>query len=305
MKITETGRAQWLLRVTACIIAVTLPGIAVQSRVRAADDEIVFSSSRNCNWDLWTVQVDTGTLHQLTATSRQEKSPVWSPDKKRIVFADNSGGLYIMDRDGSNARPISTGQNVTGQPKWRPDGHAILFVSFFSQTGDTSKVYSINIDEPAGRGPELLVDRQALVQHPDWSPDGRHILYSMFRRGAFGEPREELWLRDLDAETDTEVTRTGVQNVNASISPDGKNLVFESTLRDNADIWLLALDEYRLTRLTEHPGYDGEPCWSPDGKRIAFVSTKDGSRAIWIMNKDGSNKKLVVKGGGDYRAPDW
>lgn len=270
-----------------------------------AADEIVFCSSRTGNWDIWTVQVDTGKLRQLTSTPQQEKAPAWSPDGRRIAFADNLGEIYIMDRDGTNVRHIETGQRIAGQPSWHPDGTKLLFVSFLTSEGDTSKVYLVDVTETPSADPELIIDREALVQHPSWLHSGSKIVYSLFRRGTFGEPIEELWLRDFDGMTDKQVTRTGVQNVEGSVSPDGKHLVFESTMRDNADVWLIAVDEYRIDRMTKHPGYDGEPCWSPDGKRIVFVSTKDGSRAIWIMNRDGTEKRLVVKGGGDYRAPDW
>jgi TolB protein len=251
------------------------------------------------------VDVDTGDLKQITTTAADERSPCWSPDKGQIAYSNNLGELWVVNRDGTGARKLETGQEQCDQPDWHPDGGSLLFVAYLVRQGERSKVYSMRVAGEKAGSVDLLVDRDSLVQYPAWLPDGQAIIYSQFKRGSLEEPIEELWVREIANGQDTQITRTGVQNVNADYSPDGRKILFVSTLRDNHDVWCLAADAQRLVRLTTHHGFDGEPCWSPAGDRIAFVSTVDGHRNVWVMKADGSEKQQLTQGSGDCRDPDW
>ena len=64
--------------------------------------------------------------------------PQISPDGKHVVyvrrFADvmtdkRLSNLWIVDADGSNHRPLTTGKQNDGSPRWSPDGKQLLFVS--------------------------------------------------------------------------------------------------------------------------------------------------------------------------------
>jgi len=280
--------------------------IALTVVASAWADELVFCSVRSGNWELWAVDVGSGRLRQITRTAAQERAPCWSPDKKRIAYANNLGELWIVNSDGSAAREIRTGQTQCGQPNWHPTEDSLLFVGFSSAEGDISRIYSMSVAGESARDPKLVVDRDALLQHPAWLPDGTALIYSLFTRGRFQEPIEELWVREVASGRDIEVTRTGVQNTNAVWSPDGTKVVFASTLGDNSDIWCMSSTAgHQLLRLTVYPGFDGDPCWSPRADRIAFVSTRDGTRNIWTMNADGTDKKPLTTGTADCSDPDW
>ena len=59
--------------------------------------------------------------------------PRWSPDGARLAFvADRSGNLdvFVMEADGSNVQPLTTGPERDTLPSWSPDGETILYVSF-------------------------------------------------------------------------------------------------------------------------------------------------------------------------------
>ena len=51
-----------------------------------------------------------------------------SPDGKTIVF-DLLGDLYTISATGGAATRITSGSGFDGQPRWAPDGTAIVFVS--------------------------------------------------------------------------------------------------------------------------------------------------------------------------------
>ncbi len=73
-----------------------------------------------------------------------------------------------------------------------------------------------------------------------------------------------------------------------ALSPDGKQVAFQSRKDGNWEIYLLRLDSGQVGRLTNDLAYDGAPSWSPDGQRIAFESYRAGDLDIWVMNADGS-----------------
>lgn len=74
-----------------------------------------------------------------------------------------------------------------------------------------------------------------------------------------------------------------------SLSPDGKQLAFQSHKDGNWEIYVVRLDGGQAIRVTNDPAYDGSPTWSPDGRRIAFESYRAGDLDIWTMNADGSD----------------
>ena len=108
--------------------------------------------------------------------------PQISPDGKHVVyvrrFADvmtdkRLANLWIVDADGANHRPLTTGKQNDASPRWSPDGSQLLFVSErdgaaqiyrrFMDTGETARVTNLT-ESPAGIA---------------WSPDGKWISFAM------------------------------------------------------------------------------------------------------------------------------
>jgi dipeptidyl aminopeptidase/acylaminoacyl peptidase len=77
---------------------------------------------------------------------------------------------------------------------------------------------------------------------------------------------------------------------NPDWSPDGRSVVFESTLSGKYSIYVINGDGTGLRRLTADTSNNEQPRWSPDGKRIVFSSDRGGTGLdIHVMNADGSN----------------
>ncbi len=102
---------------------------------------IVFSSSRDKDWkrepqesDIFSVDVASGTVSQLTHRKGPDIEAVVSPDGKSIAytgFDDHFRGyenqrLYVMNRDGSNVRMLtgSFDRSVQG-PQWAGDSRSV------------------------------------------------------------------------------------------------------------------------------------------------------------------------------------
>jgi TolB protein len=81
-------------------------------------------SDGTTDWEICTLDLNTGRREQLTQGQGVSTRPVWSPDGTRIAFQSSRDGqlqLYVMNADGSDPHRLTwdaVGQNAL--PAWRP-----------------------------------------------------------------------------------------------------------------------------------------------------------------------------------------
>ena len=93
---------------------------------------IVFYSSRNGWWDIYSIDADGTNEIRLTTHETGEWAPTWSPDGGRIAFVSTRDGydsIHIMDSDGTNETRLTENYSQDGPPAWSPDGRRIAYVS--------------------------------------------------------------------------------------------------------------------------------------------------------------------------------
>ena len=74
-----------------------------------------------------------------------------------------------------------------------------------------------------------------------------------------------------------------------SLSPDGKSVVYAKTVGSDTDLYLLRIGGRNPVRLTpDSPSEDRQPAFSPDGERIAFRSGRDGG-GVFLMTASGES----------------
>lgn len=96
-----------------------------------AGSEIVFSSDRSGNGDLYVLDAESLDLRLLVGGDAKEIHASWSPDGTQVAFdSDRSGNLDIwrIDASGSNITQLTrTPDSIELVPSWSPDGGWILF----------------------------------------------------------------------------------------------------------------------------------------------------------------------------------
>jgi Tol biopolymer transport system component len=131
--------------------------------------KIAFQSNRDGDDEVFVMNADGSNQVQITANVATDGGPSWSPDGTKIAFS--SGGIKVMDPDGTNQTPLTTGASDS-QPDWSPDGAKIAFDS--PQDGDF-EIYAMNAD---GSGQTQLTLNLVVVDGgPAWSPDGTKIAF--------------------------------------------------------------------------------------------------------------------------------
>src|SRR5262249_53864398 len=104
------------------------------------------------NTNVWQIEL-TGTTtlrhpaKKLISSTRQDVSPQFSPDGRKIVFSSNRTGsweIWICDSDGHNAAPLTSFNHlITGSPRWSPDGRQIVFDA---RAEDSADIYVVNVE---------------------------------------------------------------------------------------------------------------------------------------------------------------
>jgi Tol biopolymer transport system component len=81
---------------------------------------------------IWLVD-DRGTLQTAERPAQQGRTPSWSPDGRWIAFESNRGdpsqlyAIFIMKRDGTAVRRMTSYSINANHPMWSPDGKQLVF----------------------------------------------------------------------------------------------------------------------------------------------------------------------------------
>jgi TolB protein len=130
---------------------------------------VVFQSrAGEGEYQIYTLDLETGLIVRLTHTLARNFRPSWSPDGSQIVFVSERDGqseLYVMNADGTDQRRLTSGglEHVRG-PVWSPDGEWILFNAELEGNTD---LYVVNL---SGAKIYRLTDHPDEDYHPDWRP---------------------------------------------------------------------------------------------------------------------------------------
>ena len=131
------------------------------------NEKIVFSSDRDGDLEIFSMDLNDGSIIQLTSNDALEQFPEWSPDGEQIVFTSDRYGddeLFLMDADGSNVRQLTSNNGLSVEPDWAPDGSQIAFAS--NRDGN----FEIWVVDADGSNPQKLTDTDADEFLPLWSP---------------------------------------------------------------------------------------------------------------------------------------
>ncbi len=284
--------------------------VASDSTAQVFESRIVFSSDRDGDWDIYSMDANGDNVVQLTDHPATDEDPACSPDGGRISFASERGvtrDLYVMDSDGDNVIRLTRDNFYESRPSWSPDGTRIAFGTFRFLVGN-SEIYAMDAD---GNNLTRLAKHKWHDVVPSWSPDGRKIAFVSVRDGGFNTP-QHIFVMNVDGTErrnftgDTHLRR----NWGPTWSPDGLKIAFKSRrlFRDGQrdDIFVITADGKELEQLTED-GRSKAPVYSPDGTKIAFVSGRRGDANIFLMDTNGRNVVNLTRTppGIDNRSPSW
>jgi len=254
---------------------------------------IAFSSDRGdplgSDNNIWTLDVRTGQLTELTTNPAEDTMPAWSPDDKEIVF--------ISSRDNyKSAWAVNVATKVERKVASAPTGGRIDAASY-GPGGQLVYESSVGFDSQLDLdGKPITKNEVAFPFRPSWvsaneffyTADGkikRRTLGGAVKVVPFSvnlevTPAENTYARKKRDFND-QAPRPVLGIERPMLSPDGKEIAFVAL----GDLWLLPVTGGKPQNLTNDAAYDLDPTWSPDGRFLAWSSDRGGGLLeIWIRD---------------------
>jgi Tol biopolymer transport system component len=136
-------------------------------------------------------------------------------------------------------------------------------------------------------------------------------------------PSFDIVVADLKGNIVRKLTTEEGYDAEATVSPDGKNIVFTSTRSGDLELYTMDIYGNNVKQITSELGYDGGAFFSPDGKKLVFRSSRPKTEEeireykellsqdlvmptnmeIYVCNVDGSDMKKVTNLGAANWAP--
>lgn len=176
-----------------------------------------------------------------------------------------------------------------------------------------------------------------------FTKDGKHVIYASTHLGSPDCPpvpdrskygnkyiwplydTYDIFMADFNGKIVKQLTNTKGYDAEATLSPDGKKMLYTSTKSGDLELWIMDLKTGKEKQVTNMLGYDGGAWFSPDGKKIIWRASRPTTAAeikeykdllaenlvaptnmeVWIANADGSHPKKVTAYGQANWAPTY
>src|SRR5579864_3348008 len=294
LKHTITHEDVWLMKHTGGLSVSPNGQWAVVSVSEPSYDPTKSSS------DLWIVPTDgSAPPRRLTSTKAAESGAAFSPDSTRLAFSTHREGdevdqIYVLPLNGGEALRVTSISTAASQPKWRPDGKAILF---------ESRVYPGAMDDEANK--KIAAERKARKYNARvydgfpfrfwdrWLDDlTPHVFVQVLQEGA--APKDLMAGSKLAASPGFDGVRSfGDAELEAEWAPDGASVVFTAIADKNVSAYApISSRIYRVpatggepVALTSGPASFTKPTFRPDGKALYSLETRRGDEDLYTLSR--------------------
>ncbi|HKB81437.1 MAG TPA: PDZ domain-containing protein [Thermoanaerobaculia bacterium] len=211
--------------------------------------------------------------------------------RTQIAFAW-AGQIWIVGRDGGEARRLVAGTARESNPAFSPDGSMVAY------SGDYDGNVDVYVVPSAGGQPQRLTWHPGADVVLGWTPDGKDVVFRS-PRNRTNDP-QQMFRVPVGGGFPAEVPLSRVQQ--ASYSPDGTHVAIQPNFQwepawkgyrggQTRMIWIADLADSSIVKIPqENNSNDGDPMWV--GDKIYFLSDRAGSMALYAY--DIPTRKVTV-----------
>lgn len=225
---------------------------------------------------------------------------------------------------------------------WSYDAKRLTFQSNNPRWGlKCDQIFDLDIEQAAGDTsyrPKMISTGMGRTTCSYYLKDNKHILYASTHLGGKVCPPDpphsgkylwaiydsyDIFIADQDGNIKRQLTNTKGYDAEATVSPDGKTIVFTSNRSGDLELWTMNIDGTNQKQITFGLGYDGGAFFSPDGKKLVFRASRPKTEEeireykellakglvaptnmeIYTCNVDGSDLKQITHLGKANWAP--
>jgi tricorn protease len=203
--------------------------------------------------------------------------------KTQIVF-NYAGDLWIVSRDGGEARQLTSGIGTETLPVFSPDGSMVAFSGEYDGNVD---VYVV----PASGGvPRRLTYHPADELVLGWTPDGKRILFTSWGN-SFMHFENQIYTVPVEGGFPTQLPIPIAWE--AALSPDAAHVAYVPHLQWEAawkryrggqttPIWIADLKDSSVTKVPRDNSNDHHPMWI--GDTVYFLSDRNGPVSLFAYD---------------------
>ncbi|MFT4760543.1 MAG: TolB protein [Paraglaciecola sp.] len=268
----------------------------------------------------------------------KEKTAVTEPIKTGAINTDTL--RYEQEVHLKNLRQMTFGGD-NAEAYFSFDNKQLVFQASNKAWGaDCDQIYIMSVDKGTeGKQPPLLSTGKGRTTCSYFMPGDTTILYASTHLGSEACPETprsvegkyvwgifpdfDIFVADLEGNIVKQLTNAPGYDAEATVSPDGKKIVFTSTRSGDLELWTMDMDGSNQTQVTSGLGYDGGAFFSPDSKKLLFRASRPqgdekqklykdllkqdmvqpSDMELYVCNVDGSDMQQVTKLGGANWAP--
>ena len=254
----------------------------------------------------------------------------------------NDSLLYEGEKHFTNMQQLTFGGD-NAEAYFSFDGKYIIFQKTFAKDGiPCDQIYVGKVPGPGEKFEYKRVSNgKGRTTCGAFLKDGKHVVFASTHLDADNCPPApdrakygnkyiwplyssyDIFMADLDGNIVKQLTNSKGYDAEATISPDGKQMLYTSTKDGDIDLYIMNLKTGKEKRITSALGYDGGAWFSPDGTKIIWRASRPKTEAevkeykdllaenlvaptnmeVYTANVDGSNIKQVTSFGNANWAP--
>jgi tricorn protease len=203
--------------------------------------------------------------------------------KTQIVF-NYGGDLWVVGREGGDARRLTSGVGVETRPSFSPDGSTIAF------TGEYDGNLDVYVVAATGGVPRRLTFHPAEEDVLGWTPDGKNVLFASWG-SSFRHREDQLYTVPVEGGFPTKLPIPIGEE--SSFSPDGTHLAYVPHVQwqeawkryhggQTTPIWIADLKDSSVVKIPRDNSNEHYPMWV--GATIYFLSDRNGPVSLFAYD---------------------
>jgi serine/threonine protein kinase len=286
----------------------------VESTPTGGGGLLAFVSDRDgARNQVFTYNLATKEIRQLTTDSAKKGRVAWSPNGKKIYYEstmpNGKKDIFVMDADGSNPVNLTENEGDDLYPAPSPIGDRIAFVS---DRNSWKHIYWMRVDG------SQLINISAMHKEkpfnapaewdPAWSPDALVLYFVLYSTS--GPARVYRWDTQNTASNPYIVTMMAGdhQESEPAVSPSGEYLAYTERIEGGSRICIAPTDLNKRHACTD-PLTDSknntDADWSPDSQWLAYTQNYGGDHDIFIIMISGAGNTNLTDNPANDMYPAW